>query len=103
MESVWEAVLLYSELTPEEVDVFHLLAEHAGQVAHRLLAERGIEHLEQVTAEAGRRVLLQAWQEVAEAYFASADGVDLQSAIPEFVEAMIGCCSTVGTPGQTLH
>jgi len=103
MESAWEAVLLYSELTPEEVDVFHLLAEHAGQVAHRLLAERGIEHLEQVTAEAGRRVLLQAWQEVAEAYFAHMDGVDLRSAIPEFVEAMIGCCSTVGTPGPTLH
>ncbi len=98
-----EAVVLYSELTPEEVDVFHMLAEHAGQVAHRLLAERGIEHLEQVTAEAGRRVLMQAWQEVAEAYFANTDGMDLKSAIPEFVEAMIGCCSTVGTPAPTLH
>lgn len=95
--------MIYSELSPEEIDVFHLLAEHAGQVAHRLLAERGIEHLEQMTAEAGRRVLRQAWQEVAEAYFTDIEGLDLQSAIPEFVEAMIGCCSTVGTPGPTLH
>jgi acyl-CoA synthetase (AMP-forming)/AMP-acid ligase II len=98
-----EAVMIYSELTPDEIDVFNLLAEHAGQVASRLLAERGIERFEQVTAEAGRRVLHQAWQEVAESYFADKDAVNLQAAIPEFVEAMIGCCATVGTPGQTLH
>jgi hypothetical protein len=95
--------MTYSELTPDEIDVFHRLAEHAGQVATRLLAERGIEHLEQVTAEAGRRVLRQAWLEVAGTWFAEHETIDLQSAIPEFVEAMIGCCSSVGSPGQTLH
>jgi len=95
--------MIYSELTPDEIDIFHLLAEHAGQVAYRLLAERGASHLNDFTADAGRRILRQAWQEVAELYFASENAVDLQSAIPEFVEAMIGCCSTVGAPGPTLH
>lgn len=93
----------YSELTPEEIDIFHLLAEQAGQVATRLLAERGIDTLQQVTPEAGRRVLRQAWLEVAEVWFAGSGVENLEQVIPEFVEAMIGCCSTVGTPAPTLH
>jgi hypothetical protein len=93
----------YSGLTADEIDVFHLLAGKAGEVAYRLLAERGAAHLNDFTAEAGRRILRQAWQEVAEVHFAGDDAANLQSAILEFVEAMIGCCAPVDAPPPTLH
>lgn len=54
------------EFSSEEAEVYADLAERAGVVARRILAERGLVYLDDLDPEAAREVLRTAWRCAAE-------------------------------------
>ena len=84
------------ELTAEETEIYSDLAEQAGVVAQRLLAERGLIYLEDLAPEDARDVLRSAWREAARTRF---DGQDLTELLVE-IDAMVASLVMTGCPSE---
>lgn len=68
------------EFSSDEAAVYADLAERAGAVARRILAERGLIYLEDLDPDAAREVLRAAWREAA---------AELHEEIDAMVESLI--------------
>nr|WP_315049805.1 hypothetical protein [uncultured Brevundimonas sp.] len=89
------------EFSSEEAEVYADLAERAGVVARRILAERGLVYLDDLDPEEAREVLRAAWRCAAEDRFPSQDIAELHEEIDAMVESLI---MTPARPeGVALH
>ncbi|HRO32052.1 MAG TPA: hypothetical protein PLQ03_01425 [Brevundimonas sp.] len=77
------------ELTAEETEIYSDLAEQAGVVARRLLAERGLTYLEDLAPEDARDVLRSAWREAARTEFEGHDLTELLAEIDAMVDSLV--------------
>lgn len=76
-------------LTAEETALYEDLAERAGVVAKRLLAERGLIYLNDLDPEAARDVLRVAWREAAQSRFEGLDVTELHAEIDAMVDSIV--------------
>lgn len=89
------------ELSDEEAALYDELAEEAGVVATRLLAERGLIYLEDLAPEEAREVLRTAWLEATEARFAGQDLEELRGEIHAMIDSLVIDLSR--PPGVAVH
>jgi hypothetical protein len=85
------------EITAEETALYEDLAERAGEVARRLLAERGLIYLDDLDPEAARDLLRIAWREAAQTRFEGLDISELHAEIDAMIESLV-----ITPQGETL-
>ena len=94
---------MVDELTAEETELYNDLAERAGVVARRLLAERGLIYLEDLAAEDARAILRAAWREAARIRFDGEDITELLTEIDAMVASLVMSFPPSGTPPISIH
>ncbi|MBA4806908.1 hypothetical protein [Brevundimonas sp.] len=77
------------EITAEETALYEDLAERAGEVARRLLAERGLIYLDDLDPEAARDLLGIAWREAAQTRFEGLDVSELHAEIDAMIQTLV--------------
>ncbi|MET3835799.1 hypothetical protein ABIB58_001140 [Brevundimonas sp. UYEF29] len=91
------------ELTAEEMAIYDDLAEQAGVVARRLLADRGLIYLEDMAPEAARNLLRAAWREAAQKRFDGHDLTELLAEIDAMVASIVMTEPPLPAPGPSIH
>ncbi len=89
------------DFSSDEAEVYADLAERAGVVARRILAEEGLIYLEDLDPDAAREVLRAAWREAAEDRFPGEDLAELHEEIDAMVESLI--LTPARPDGAPLH
>lgn len=94
---------MVDEFTAEETKLYNDLAEQAGVVARRLLADRGLIYLEDLAPEDARANLRAAWREAARTRFDGEDITELLTEIDAMVASLIMSFPASGTPAVSIH
>ena len=77
------------DLNAEETEIYEDLAERAGVVARRLLADQGLVYLDDLPPEAARELLRIAWREAAQERFQGMNITELHAEIDAMVASLI--------------
>lgn len=91
------------EFTAEETVLYDELAERAGEVARRILAERGLIYLDDLAPEAARDLLRIAWREAAQAQFEGQDVSELYAEIDLMVDSLVMSSESGAPAPASIH
>ncbi len=92
-----------SRAARNEAAAYADLAERAGVIAKRLLAERGLIYLEDLDPDTSREVLRAAWQQAARERFPEMDIVELVVEIDAMIDSLIIDVPLAGDVGAAVH
>ncbi len=76
-------------LNAEETALYDDLVKRAGEVARRLLTERGLIYLDDLAPETARELLRTAWREAAQTRFEGLDIRELHAEIDIMVDSLV--------------
>lgn len=91
------------EFTAEETALYDDLAERAGEVARRILAERGLIYLDDLNPGAARDLLRIAWREAAQSRFEGQDVSELHVEIDIMIDSLIMSPESGPGAGLSIH
>lgn len=98
-----ERIAVADEFTAEETALYDELAERAGEVARRILAERGLIYLDDLAPEAARDLLRIAWREAAQARFEGQDVSELHAEIDLMVDSLVMSSESGAPAPASIH
>ena len=92
-----------SKASDDEAAIYSDLAERAGVIAKRKLAERGLIYLEDLDSDTSREVLRAAWQQAARERFPDMDIGELVVEIDAMIDSLIMDVQLAGEVGAAVH
>jgi len=91
------------ESNAEEEEILDDLAERAGRIATRLLAERNIAYLDDLSTESARELLREAWRAAATERFAGMAIAELHQEIDLMIDSLMMDAPGSGLVRPRLH